>query len=337
MASSSTPDNLTALLARLADKLDSLEARLDRIEAPAGSTIAATAFADSREATKVPPFTAKATKGKGRAKAPQAPSDAKSAKKERTTRKAAPLPNPVPLPLAQTFTTEGKTDRHLVTVVIPDASAQHVIGQGGKGLKQVHDISGARVHAYSLATGSRDERHISIRGTDLQIGDALVVLGKRIARKKVRPPKAKKTGPTKDSSAPAPLLPKQQSSSLPRHSTTQRPGPSTGPRIVEVPTEEEEDDSLLTPYAPTVVMASPSPHSTPIVPTVAMGSPSNYTPDEALTPMQIDALRTRNASSAQRLAHARGLDPQEQPASSGRGLNTARRSRPGPPGGRGRG
>jgi hypothetical protein len=73
---------------------------------------------------------------------------------------------------------EGKPDRHLVTIVIPDASAQHVVGQGGKGLKQIHDISGARVNAYSLA-GSNNERHVSIRGTDLQIGDALVVLGKR--------------------------------------------------------------------------------------------------------------------------------------------------------------
>ena len=115
---------------------------------------------------------------------------------------------------------EGKNDRHLVTVVIPDASAQHIVSQGGKGLKQIHDISGARVNAFSVASGSNDERHISIRGTDLQIGDALVVLGKRIARKKVRPPKMK-TGP-KDSSTPAPLPPIQQtSSSLLRFSSTQ--------------------------------------------------------------------------------------------------------------------
>ena len=91
----------------------------------------------------------------------------------------------VPLPLAQTFPTEGKPDHLLVTVVIPAASAQHVVRQGGKGLKQIHDISGAWIQAYTLASGSRDKHHVSIRGTDLQIGDALVVLGKRIARKKV--------------------------------------------------------------------------------------------------------------------------------------------------------
>ena len=185
MSSTPTPDTLTAILACLADRLDSLEDRLNCIKASAGPTIAATHLS-AQENAKSPPFrSVKATKGKGRADAPQAPSKAKPAKKECPTGKAANLPNPVPLCLAQTFPMEGKTDRHLITVVIPDASPQHVVGQGGKGLKQIHDISGARVNAFSVASGSNDEHHISIRGTDLQIGDALVVLGKRIARKKV--------------------------------------------------------------------------------------------------------------------------------------------------------
>ncbi|KAF8802314.1 hypothetical protein BYT27DRAFT_7261092 [Phlegmacium glaucopus] len=186
MPSTPTPsDDLSSILQQLADRLDSLEVRLDHIEASAGPMIASTStpfhgFADSQEASKVPPFRgASPTKGKGRADAPQAPSKAKPAKKERPTRKGAIPYATIPLPLAQTFPIEGKTDRHLVTVVIPDSAAQHIIGQGGKGLKQVHDISGARVNAYTLADGPNDECHISIRGTDLQIGDALVVLGKR--------------------------------------------------------------------------------------------------------------------------------------------------------------
>jgi hypothetical protein len=337
MASTPNTSNLASVLERLADRLDSLEARLDRIEASAGHSIASTGpFADSKEATKVPPFKGTPpTKGKGRAKAPQAPSKAKSAKKDSSTGKAATLPNPTPLHLAQTFPMEGKPDRHLVTVVIPDASAQHAIGQGGKGLKQIHDISGARVNAYSLA-GSTDERHVSIRGTDLQIGDALVVLGKRIARKKIRPPKAKKTGPSKGSSQPAPFsLFDNPPSTLPRHSTTQRSGPATGSHIVEVPTGEHAESSG-TPFVPSVQMASPSPTSTPIPPTVVMGSPTPYSPDEALTPMQIDAIRQRQTLLRSNLA-ARGLAPSEpQQASSSRGGNTARRSRPGPPGGGGR-
>ena len=50
-------------------------------------------------------------------------------------------------------------------MAIPDAAAAHVVGQGGKGLKQISDISGARISAYVLAKGSRKERHVSIRGT----------------------------------------------------------------------------------------------------------------------------------------------------------------------------
>src|ERR1700679_1465033 len=325
MASTPTSVDLLSmfsLLNNLASKLDSIEERLTRIEDPAGSTIAAT-YAE--ETAKKPPFRsyAEATKGKGRAKAPQAPSKAKSAKKECATPKAANLPNPVPLHLAQTFPMEGKTDRHLVSVVIHGASGQHVVGHGGKGLKQIHDISGARVRAYEA--GSSDERHISIRGTDLQVGDALVVLGKRLARKKVRPPKAKKTGPSSDSSKHAPLPPNHfytQQSLAPAaapYSSTQRSRPATEPRIVEVSTEER-DESPATAYAPTEAMASPSPNSTPTVPSVTMGSPNSYTPDDASTPMQIDALR---ATTAQRQRQA--ILTQQLDAARRRGVNTAQR------------
>jgi hypothetical protein len=328
MASTPTPDDLTSVLTLLATRLANLEERLDRIEIGSGTIRSA--------ATMQEPSLPKSTKGKGRANAPQASSTATSAKKKNSTKKVAIPSSPVHLPLAQTFTTEGKADRHLVTVVIPDTTAQHVIGQAGKGLKQIHDISGARVNAYTLVNGSSDERHVSIRGTDLQIGDALVVLGKRIARKKVRPPKAKKPSPTVGSSTPAPLLSTQQSSSLPRYNTTQRRGPSTGSHIVEVPTGET-DESLVMLLVPTVAMASPSPASTPTVPSVTMGSPTPSPSTGALTPMQIDALRERVSLTGRQLAQLRGTDPPEyRQAAPSRGLNTARHSGTGPPGNRGR-
>ena len=88
------------------------------------------------------------------------------------------------------------------------------------------------------------------------------------------------------------------------------------------------------PVAPTVVMASPSPTSTPIVPSVTMGSPTSYTPDDALTPMQVDAICQHYALTGQRLAALRGLDPPgPTPPTLGHGGNTAWLSRPGPPGG----
>ncbi len=128
------------------------------------------------------------TKGKVRAQAVPAPSKAKSTKKEHSTKKAAIPSEGLPIHLAQTFPQEGKPDRHLVTITIPDATVAHVVGQGGKGLKQLHDISGTQVLAYTLTLGLCDECHISIHGTDEQISDALVVLGKYLVRKRIRGP-----------------------------------------------------------------------------------------------------------------------------------------------------
>jgi hypothetical protein len=163
-----------------------------------------------------------------------------------------------------------------------------------------------------------------------------VVLGKQLARKKICPPKTKKTGPSKSSSNPAPFsLFDKKSSMLPHHSTTQRPGPSTGSHIVEIPTGEHAESSGM-PFSPTAQMASPSPLSTPIVPTVAMGSPTPYMPtDASMTPTQVNVILQRSALRRDKYA-ARGLASSEpQPASLSRGGNTARCSRPGPPRGRG--
>jgi hypothetical protein len=77
-------------------------------------------------------------------------------------------------------------------------------------------------------------------------------------------------------------------------------------------------------------MASPSPISTPIAPTVVMGSSTPYMPEEALTPMQIDALRQRQALRRDEYAACGLAISEPQPASLSHGGNTAQRSRPGP-------
>ena len=158
-------------------------------------------------------------------------------------------------------------------VVIPDNSAMHVVGKGGKGLKQVHDIFDARVHAYALAIGSHNKHHISIWDTDLQIRDALVVLGKHVAHKQVHPPKMKKTkdAPSTHAHLPHSMFPKQLTMMLPLSSCPT--GPSTS-GLVEVPTMEEDSksniDSSDTAPIPSVQMASPLPPPTPIIPSVSM-------------------------------------------------------------------
>jgi len=76
------------------------------------------------------------TKEKKKAQAAPSPLKALLAKKEKPTKKKAIPLNPLPLHLAQTFPQEGKPNCHLVTVAIPDASAAHVIRQGGKALNR---------------------------------------------------------------------------------------------------------------------------------------------------------------------------------------------------------
>jgi KH domain-containing protein len=228
----------------------------------------------------------------------------------------------IPLPKAQALAAKGNAERYACTLTVPDALAAHLIGRGGRGLHQVHDISGARVSAFTLKAGSQDERHVTIRGTDLQIGDALAVIGKRLARKRVRTPKKKvaKVPPTTDPVPVPPLLsqpapsPKASGKSAKRSSTAtplslppaivvQAPTPPTRspapPVVLSVPPNPPSVLSkAATPFVPTVKMATAASTAptTPAVPSVTMASPvpsaTGLSPSAASTPsspMQIDA------------------------------------------------
>ena len=52
-----------------------------------------------------------------------------------------------------------------------------VVEQGGHGLKQVNDISGAHVLVLTQVVNDCSEHLVSIRDTNKQLGDALVVRG----------------------------------------------------------------------------------------------------------------------------------------------------------------
>jgi hypothetical protein len=295
---------LQSTLTALSAQLLSIENRLSALESGKPARVAVATAA----AVSTPP-----TRKKGKAKAAPPPPP-KPLAKERPTKKSPTAPSDLPLHLAQTFPQEDKPDRHLMTVAIPNASAAHVVGQGGQGLKQIHNISGARVAAFTLASGPRDERLISIRGTDVQIGDALVVLGKRLARKRVCYPTVK----SKFSSTVAPPPSKAAAATVPPSrgwgdntaSSFNFPAPSTSRNLgqppgaatlqfsmappVATPMSRSTSstcaglESLQPPPVPTVVMGSPSPSSTPI--SVQMGSPSCIQSPGELSPMQVDAL-----------------------------------------------
>jgi len=79
-------------------------------------------------------------------------------------------------------------------LVIAEDLMGHVVGHSSRGLKQVTDIFSTQVSAFTQEVDDRSEHLVSIWGTDKQLSDALVVLGKRIAHKRVSAPKKKKKG-----------------------------------------------------------------------------------------------------------------------------------------------
>src|SRR5260221_10268373 len=73
------------------------------------------------------------------------------------------------------------------TLTIPDAITSHVIGHAGTGLRQIHDFSHAKV-AVSSHVGPSASHAITIRGSPRKVGDALITVGCRIAKRRIRPP-----------------------------------------------------------------------------------------------------------------------------------------------------
>ncbi|KAF5318483.1 hypothetical protein D9619_010628 [Psilocybe cf. subviscida] len=125
-----------------------------------------------------------------------------------------PLPTAAP-PLARTpgppasqsirlTTSQAALEKLVVTVSLADEHAGHVIGRAGTGLRQIHDISHAKVSVSPMASTS-GLRAVTIRGTAREVGDALSAIGKRVARRRIRNPRTgKKAAPPKVLSPPAP-------------------------------------------------------------------------------------------------------------------------------------
>ncbi|KAJ7774369.1 hypothetical protein B0H14DRAFT_3588886 [Mycena olivaceomarginata] len=238
-----------------------------------------------------------------------------------TSRPPTPAPTPAviavshtSIPLADTLPTAADSpDRYVCTLVVPDMVVGHIVGRGGKGLHQAHDVSGAQLRTYT-DKASPAEHRVSIRGTDQQVGEALIALGKCFMRKRVR---AKKKGPSRPSEDPAPppagpvpapphaamdVDPPPQRQTHPpapgrfaqdlhphddgglRPAAVGAQGPLTG-RVRFAPQQSPpppsqplpREPATTAPIAPTQVMAPPTstlcPNSTPFVPSVTMSTP----------------------------------------------------------------
>jgi len=208
-------------------------------------------------------------------------------------------------PLSAHHPRESSPDRFSTSLVLADDLVGHVVGRGERGLKQVADISSACVSVHSQEIDGHWERLVSIWGTDKQLGDALVVLGKRIAQKRVTVPKKKKGGsapsaPGNAGPGPSPqaALPKP-STPPPPSSACQTTAPTRGQaRPSAAPQMRPQQASLLppTPSSRTVVMASPSEtpdHARmPVMPSVRMASPEPPRSHNDLTSMEVDQILT---------------------------------------------
>ncbi|KAG5337503.1 hypothetical protein C0989_009486 [Termitomyces sp. Mn162] len=90
---------------------------------------------------------------------------------------------PLTISLAQDLPpTDGHTPHSKCTLELPDFLVAHMVGHQGQGLKQALDISGTHLAAFTVSSAGGDCQFVSIQGSDQQIGEALVVIGKQIAK-----------------------------------------------------------------------------------------------------------------------------------------------------------
>jgi len=217
-------------------------------------------------------------------------------------RPVQPIPSKtVVAPLSAHHPREFSPDHFSASLVLAEDLIGHVVGHGGRGLKQVSDLSDARVLVFSQEIDGHSECLVSIRGTDKQLGDALVVLEKRIARKRVSAPRKKKKSASSSGpviAGPGPLPP---AATCPTPPATSQPSIPPQPRQTTTPTQGRVRQSQPQRQAPlppptsasrTVAMGSPSrptsQNRTPTVPSVRMASPEPTSSDTELTAMEVD-------------------------------------------------
>ncbi|KAG6873724.1 hypothetical protein C0992_008443 [Termitomyces sp. T32_za158] len=160
--------------------------------------------------------------------------------------------------------------------LLPDSLVAHVVGHQGQGLKQAHDLSGSRLAAFLVGSaGSEGRCFVTIQGTDQQIGEALVVFEKHIAKKRVRAPQKQQSGNAALAVAvPAPSREPASSTPKPYPQSALPPPPKASvhdptPDFSE-PSDCDTPPSVPTPAASSLPAGSPMALSTP---TPALSSP----------------------------------------------------------------
>lgn len=214
--------------------------------------------------------------------APSAPARAPSARRpsRKERRKQAPTSTPTTGPPAsqsiRLASTQAALEKLVVTMSIADEHAGHVIGRAGTGLRQIHDISHAKV-SVSPSASTSGLRAVSIRGTAREVGDALTAIGKRLGRRRIRNPRTgKKKAPPQASPSPAPS--------------------AAPPTVVVVPPTPLAPSTSTPPtWAPRSGSASPQSPS-PMAVDISSGPPSSLPPG---SPMDIGSVAPQRGHAVQ--------------------------------------
>ena len=191
---------------------------------------------------------------------------------------------------------QAALEKIVVTLSVPDAVAGHVVGRAGTGLRQIHDISHAKV-SIAQAVGPSASRAVTIRGTSREVGDAISAIGKRIARRRVRQPKTKKSkGKTPVHAGPSAST---TATPTPRASTSATPRP-VAPATPRVPAPA----STPAPVAPSAPSTGAASSPSPMSGVQSAGSPTPSIPSGS--PMQIDSASASGSSRPRQTARRGG-------------------------------
>ena len=181
-ASTSNPISIDEVLNTLYQAVNTLTDRLDRLDSRLGALESKLSPSTATPKASTPARGPRAARSKSTK--PKAPAPTTSS----TTKTPAPT-------TIRSISTKDVQEKITVTLSIPDAQAGHLVGRAGTGLRQIHDISHAKLSVSpTVVSGSRV---VTIRGSTREVGDATAAIGKRLARRRLRNPRStkKKTNP----------------------------------------------------------------------------------------------------------------------------------------------
>ena len=103
---------------------------------------------------------------------------------------------PLAIPQAQDLSPiDGKTPHYKCMLELPNSLVAHILGHQGQGLKQAYDISSSWLATFLVGLAENSGcQFVTIRSTNQQIGEALMVFEKCITKQYVHVPQKQHSG-----------------------------------------------------------------------------------------------------------------------------------------------